>query len=398
MASFNMNLLNKRLIKCQQHLIDSHFVPGNAIIIGDGNGVLFENYLGMSSIAKRIPMSSQTLFRMYSMTKIVTVLAALQLWEEGELQLDDPIAKYLPAYKSLSVWNGSESTPCSVPIRIRHLLTMTSGLSYLTEDMNSRQNHFIHEWDMANKSGNPWDTVKAMEKLAELPLVFEPGEQYLYGLSHDVLGAIIEVISGQTLEEYCRSNIFNPIGMSSACWSLPDGHESRLAECYTYENGSYTTQKDIGIPVIDLIGYKDISFFSGGAGLICTLNDYAKLTQALFLGGSFNDERIIGRKTLELMRTPHLNPTQHTSYCNPSFDPTTYGPCYSYGFGVRVLSSLPATTIGNIGEWGWSGALGTWMSIDPASDFWFVYAHQHAPADHHQFLPPILAAIYGSMI
>ena len=396
MNPFDMSLLAQRTRSCQQRIIQRKIAPGNALIIGNSDTVLLEQYEGLARTQPAYPMGPKTLFRMFSMTKVVTVIAALQLWEQGKLRLDTPISDYLPAYANLKVWENGSIRNAAEHMTIRHLFTMTSGLSYLAEDMNGLQEAFLEKWRSAAQSPAPWNTIRVAEELASLPLCFDPGERFLYGFSHDVLGAIIEIISGKNLEAYCTEHIFQPLGMTDSSWHLDKKNEDRLALCYGWD-GAFTAQSGIGVPSIDLMEMRNPSFFSGGAGLICTAADYAKFCMALLRSGELNSQRILGRKTVELLTTPALNHQQRSAYCNPSEDPSTFGPCYSYGLGVRVLTDLPATTIGSIGEWGWSGAMGTWMSIDPAEGFWFIYAHQHAPAEHRRFLPDILSAIYSSL-
>lgn len=220
--------LDQLATAAMQKIIDYGIVPGNALMIGQNGKKIYEKYLGYENIEKSRPISENTLYRMYSLTKVVTVVAALQLWERNGFSMDDPLSKYIPEYSKMRVVEKSgELRPAAVDITVRHLLTMTSGLGY--DDPAGRYRDFADSFHAARKNGTSWDTVRVAREMAKLPLLFEPGTRFCYGFSYDVLGALVEVISGQTLATYCKNHIFAPLCMQDSGFSLDTKGHCSLA-------------------------------------------------------------------------------------------------------------------------------------------------------------------------
>ena len=390
--------MRRRLADAQRSIVESGKAAGSAALAGDSNGVLVESFVGMADVEAGRKIGRDTLYHMYSMTKPVTVVAAMQLIERGAMRLDDALSDYLPEFGRMTVWSQGLESPARNAIRVGHLFTMTSGLSYLAEDLVGKEG-FFERWRQSLSAGRPWGTVGFAREFAGLPLNFEPGTRFMYGLSHDVLGALVELISGQTLEAYCRENIFEPLGMSDTCWmqSLPEHRKSRLAGCYARLDGKWVRQPLLGRPLPVCPDLFDPLMYSGGAGLIGSAGDYAKLLCALTGGGCLNGTRILSEASVQAMAKPQLDGDVRATYNAFGPDQASFGPGLTYGLGFRVLAEPPLGDPGKPGEWGWSGALGTWFFIDPADGLWLLYLHQHIPAAHESFVPALRAAFYGGI-
>ncbi len=322
-------------------------IPGISIIVTEGTEQIYKNSFGVSDIDSKSPMNEDVIVNFYSMTKPITCVAALQLFEQGKFLLDDPLYRYIPEFKDVVVKNeNGELTPSEKPILIKDLFCMTSGYDYNLES---------EELCALKAKNNKMPTVEAIKALAKTPLIFTPGEKWKYGLSHDILAALVEVISGQRYSEYVRDNIFIPLGMNNSGF-----HKSELGKeiASQYE---YNTQKGKSEKISNSCVYRFGSEYdSGGAGLISCAKDYSLFAMALANGGiGSNGNRIIGSRTLELMGRNHLTDEQirATDYEEQKG--------YGYGLGVRVLvDGAKAGTNASEGEFGWNGAAGGYMLID----------------------------------
>lgn len=376
-------------------IIDENLCTGNGIMIGKDGKLVFEAYAGFADKAKTRPIDMHTVYRMYSMTKVVTIVAAMQLFEKNAFRMSDPLYKYIPEFKDMYVEDEKGIHKAENTILIKHLLTMTSGLPY--GDDYGRYDELALKWKKDLSEGNRWSTQRAAKEVASLPLIFEPGTRYRYGFSFDILGALIEIWSGKSLPLYCAENIFKPLGMRDSGFTYADIDKSKLCDMYMRnENGQLVPADGIDCPIIDCgMDYNTAAFASGGAGLLSTMGDYFKFVRMLALGGSVDGVRILSKKSIELISTPRLNEAQLKDFT--SGDPCCFGESFSYGYGVRVLVKPHSETMSNIGEWGWAGALGTWMHIDPKENLFYVYVHQTTPADHVNYVPYLNNAIYSSL-
>ena len=332
-------------------------VPGNALIVRHGNDELYRHFSGTAR--------PDTLFRIFSMTKVVTVTAALQLYERGLYDMDDPVGDYLPEYARPTVWDDRRqaAVPALNTLRIRDLFCMSSGLPYGGDGFETARQVAAKAAELeAKHPGQGYSTLSLVRSLGSVPLAFEPGTHWMYGMSHDVLGGLIEVLSGLTLGEYMRKHIFEPLGMHDTFFRCPEGQEHRLAD---FPTG--------GAP---LVSYgPQARYEAGGGGLLSTADDYMKLASALTAGGiSRQGVRILSRKMVDLMRMDQLDETQKKDFN------WGYLKGYSYGLGVRTLVDPAKAGIpGSVGEFGWCGVLGTWVMMDPAERLTAVYMHQRTP-------------------
>lgn len=329
--------------------------------------VIYRKSWGHSDYPCNAPVSDNDLYDVYSCTKVITMTAAMQCVEAGLFELDDTVEKYIPAFGSMTVsevsqpfrWptKADKQHPCPSKITIRQLMTMTSGLSY---DLDSES---IHQLLARNPEAG---TVEIVSAIAQMPLLFDPGTHYSYSLGHDVIAAVIEVVTGMPYREYLRKNIFEPLGLRNMMMHVPEGERHRLSAQYGGVMGSdEIRQMDVGNRY-RLTHHYD----SGGAGLACTVDDYILVLDALANGGvAFNGNRLLCEKSIEEMRRPQLNAAAFADF-------TRSGKVgYSYGLGVRTLID-PASSHGPVGEFGWDGAAGAYALIDPENKLSIFYAQE----------------------
>ncbi len=387
-ADFNW----ERLAEKQKEIVAKGFSSGNALICGSSEGIFFENYEGTKSADPKDPVTRDTVFHLYSMTKLLTVVSAIQLFEKGLFDFDAPLYKFIPEFKNAAVYEDAKVRPAKRDITLRMLLSMTSGLSYFLSDGSGEAEKLAGRWRLDIANGRPWNTVKFAGEIAKVPLSFEPGTGYLYGLSHDVLGAVIEIISGMTLDKYFEEHITKPLGMKDTCFfqKMPDELKRRLASNTAFSNGRYENiplpPRPVPIPLFE--GTEDPGVFSGGSGLVGTAMDYALLLSEMLKP----EKGILKPETLAMMTEPALDGAQRACYNDPCGDPSISGPEHTFGLGVRVQDREAAT--GSAGEWGWSGALGTWFFVSPKDGIYFVYMHQHSPAMHDAFIAGLRNEFY----
>ncbi|MFB3160007.1 serine hydrolase domain-containing protein [Neobacillus sp. 179-J 1A1 HS] len=367
---------------------------GCACAVNYQGKTVFEDYIGYADLETEKPILSDTIYRIYSNTKVVTCVAALILYERGLFLLNDPLEEYLPEFKEPKVYhrnkNGELSIlPSSKSIRVKDLFLMTSGLTY-GGDGNETERQVKKALDNFNHDKGPenLDVRTLSQILSKIPLAFEPSTQWQYGYSHDVLGALIEVLSGKSFGQFLKDEIFDPLEMKDTFFKIPEEKKERLCSLYNRsENGELTKNS-----LMDENYQLGAKFESGGGGLLSTLGDYSRFAHMLANGGELNGVNILGRKTIELMSTNHLQPDVLPYY---NWD---YLKGYGYGLGVRVMMNPPlAGSNSSIGEFGWCGLAGTWVLIDPKEKLSAVYMQQMLPnfeAYHH---PRLRSVIYSSL-
>lgn len=344
---------------------------------------------GSRDLAGRLPMERDTIVRIYSMSKIVSSVAVMILHEEGRLKLDDPVGKYLPALEKMKVFvGGSAKKPKLVDAKrqmtVKDLLTHTSGLIYGFGrgpiDEIYREARILESPSM--------DAFVA--KLATLPLAFQPGERFGYGLSIDVLGAIVEKVSSMPFERFVETRVTAPLGMVDTAYDVPEGKRSRLAKVYEPDKAKALAE----LPETELAGvYPEPGrgFAAGGAGMFSTIGDYARFAQMLLNGGELDGVRILGRKTVELMMANHLNhlPRQTTEFSASD----------GFGLGGSVRIDLArGNQLGSVGQFGWSGAATTYVNIDPKEDTVVLLFAQHFPFNQHGVFWEFSTLMYAALV
>ena len=374
-----------------RRFVDSGEIAGCAVRVMRNDEVLCEDSFGYADIEKKKKMSAEdTIFPIASMSKVITVAGIMRLYEQGLFKMWDPVSLYLPGFKNPKIAVEKEDGTVEIvdakgEVTMRQLFTMTSGVPYGWGDTAAgriRQEK-EKEWQ---ESGKPYPgTVEYANLVGQLPLAFEPGERWMYGFSIDVLGAVTEVLTGQSLGRYLKETIFDPLGMKDTGFFVPAEKRDRLATLYSINDGMKPDDEQ-------WFPDRTPMFESGGGGLASTVRDYSRFAQMLLHGGTLDGVRILGRKTVDLISTDHLTPEQRKG---DSWD-TQRG--YGYGLGVRVMTNPELAGInGSVGEWGWDGAFGNWFCVDPKENLTCVYLTTNRPGEHYRFIPKLMASMYASL-
>ena len=381
-----MNLIQDTLSR----FVEEKQIAGCVVRVMRNDEVFYEGSFGYADIEKQVRMNSEnTLFPIASMSKVVTVAAVMQLYEQGRFKMWDRVSEYLPGFKNpkiaLEKPDGSyEIADAKGEVTMRQLFTMTSGVPYDWKDTAAGRIRAEKEKEWM-ESGKPFPgAVEYANLVGQLPLAFEPGEKWMYGFSIDVLGAVLEVLSGKTLGEYLKENILDPLGMKETGFFVPPEKLDRVATLYYINDGMKPQER--------WYETKKPEFESGGGGLYSSVRDYSRFAQMLLHGGTLDGVRILGRKTVDLISTDHLTAEQRRG---DSWD-TQRG--YGYGLGVRVMTNPELAGInGSVGEWGWDGAFGNWFCVDPKENLTCVYLTTNSPGDHYRFIPKLMASMYASL-
>ena len=341
--------------------IEANFgTPAVDMLIMKEGKEIYRHSAGHPDPEKQKPVSDKDLYWIYSASKISTCTAALTLMEKGKLALDDPVSKYLPKYANLTVKQEDGSVvPAKNVMTIRHLMTMTGGLDY--DQMRGSVKEVVDE------KGEEAGTVEIANAFADGPLVFEPGTHYLYSLCHDVLGAVIEVASGMRFGEYLKKAIYEPLGMTDTTFHPSEEQLSRVSTLWRVNNETQELEKagnrreDRKIPE---------AYESGGGGLVSSVNDYIRLGSALAnYGKAWNGYQLLKPETVELYRSCQLGPVQQEDMLKIF----AQNKGYTYGLGVRRFID-PADSTCPLGHFGWDGAAGFYLMIDPTNNLSYVFA------------------------
>lgn len=383
-----------------QSYIDNEQVAGSVTLILRDGRIAYSSAKGMQDRETGIPMEMDSIFRIASQTKAIISVGIMILHERGDLLISDPLGKYLPEWENAQVGvpndqGGLDLEPLDRQITLRHLLTHTSGIGYggFTNPEEHPANQIWLDagftgWYLASREEPIRETIRTM---ASLPLMAQPGEEWIYGYNIDILGAVIEVASGKPLDEFLQEEIFTPLGMDDTHFYLPPEKSDRLSKVYlgvgnpdgglvpAPEEGSMQGQGEY------VTGPR--TNFSGGAGLLSTASDYAKFLQMTLNGGQFNGERILSPKTVELMTVDHLNglPFQEGS---------------GFGLGFGVLEDLGARgALGSVGEYRWGGAYHSTYWVDPRENLVVVYMSQlRSPNPGLDDYDKLRAGIYSAIV
>ena len=365
----------------QKSYIDSGRFAGTLTLVSRRGEVGHLSALGLMDSERNKPMQEDTIFRFYSMSKPITSVALMMLYEEGRFQLSDPVSRFIPAWKDLKVWvSGAypdfKTRPVEREMTIRDLLTHQSGLTY---GVNNRSQ--VESANLALiRDSQGTDTLAGWaDKLTKIPLLFSPGTRWNYSISTDMCGYLVEVISGQTFDKFLSERIFKPLGMVDTAFSVPDAKLSRFAACYEpTPDGSRKLQDDP-----ETSKYRKMpSLLSGGGGLVSTMADYHRFTRMLLNKGELDGARLLGRKTVELMTRNHLR--DGLSLAELALKDQVSEVSHSgvgFGLGFSILMDPSAAQIsGSTGQYGWGGAASTAFWIDPVEDVIVIFLTQLMPS------------------
>ena len=347
----------------------------SALVICKGKE-LYYNAFGDADTERGIPMSRDIIIRLYSMTKPITAAAVMLLAERGKLDLWDPVSRYLPCFRGQKVWvEGRGEGSAERENTLYDLLNMTSGITYPDENTEPgrRMKELVDGYVARREKGERVDTQKYVRGIASVPLCFQPGDRWMYGFSADVLGGVIEAISGMTFGEFLKKEFFEPLEMPDTGFFVPKEKLGRLAQHYDRtEAGIFIPHR--GSHLGEYCG-EDVAFESGGAGLVSTLDDYSHFALMMVGKGIYKDRRIMGRKTVEFMTQNRLTEKQRITLNWES----TKG--YGYGCLMRILTDQGlAATNASIGEYGWDGWTGNYVTMDPKEELVLLYFIQRCGA------------------
>jgi CubicO group peptidase (beta-lactamase class C family) len=379
----DVGLSSDRLARLDRYL-DNYVAEGrqkgSLIAISRGGQLAHVSMRGHRDAEAGLPVETDTLWRIYSMSKPITSVAAMMLYEEGALSLFDPVAKFIPAFEHARVYKrgpaaAMESVPASHPMQVWHLLTHTAGLTYDFFFNNPVDEMYRKVFNYGQSPTPTYTLAEACERWASIPLLFEPGTSWNYSVATDVLGRVVEVASGQTLDAFFKQRIFEPLGMRETSFSISAADQQRLAVLYgaNPQSGELFTS-----PQLDRDRTQPAVFLSGGGGLISTASDYLRFTKMLLQRGELDGARVLAPPTVDLMRVNHL---PGGGLIGPPFgrgamgDPTDAGRGFGLGFGV-VVDPVAAKSLATAGEYSWAGAAGTQFWVDPDNEITVVFCTQ----------------------
>ena len=384
--------MNFEYMKNFMNSLTEWIIPGNSVVIYKDGKKVFEYSSGYSDLGKKIKKTGEEQLYIYSCSKVATVTAALQLYEQGKFLLSDPLYEYLPEFKKMYVKDGDRIKAAENPITIRDLFTMTAGLSYATNTPAFEKARKLTDGKM--------DTRTVIKCLAEEPLLFEPGARWNYSLCHDVLAVLAEVVSGMRFSEYMKKHIFEPLDMNNSYYHTPN--DVIISPQYIYEiqdtkNIVELQQKEHTSGVVKRAYGNELVFGenydSGGAGIITTVDDYAKFAAALANSGTgLNNNRILSSATVKLMKTNQLNEAQRKTMNWRRLRG------YGYGLGVRTLiDKAESGSNSSIGEIGWGGAAGATIIADTEEKVALFYAHHMLNPQEEYYQPRLRNVLYSCL-
>ncbi len=381
----------------QETYVDTGKLPGAVTLVARHGEIAHFGAVGMADVERGTPLATDTLFRIYSMTKPITSVAFMMLVEEGRVALDDLVDTFIPAWKTLGVFSAGIPPQCLTertkrPMQMVDLLRHTSGLTY---GFQSRTNV-----DAAYRKAGIGEVetrgtlADFIDQLSRLPLEFSPGDAWNYSVSTDVLGYLVEIISGMPFADFLRTRIFEPLGMTDTGFHVPPEKASRFAACYNRgPDGALALQDD---PTKSSY-LAPPSFYSGGGGLVSTATDYLKFCAMLLNGGQANGDRFLSRKTIALMTANHLPGGQDLTQLSRSLfsEATNAGIGFGLGFAVNIN---PAQVLlpGSVGEYYWGGAASTAFWVDPAEDLVVVFMTQLLPSSTYPIRRQLRTLVYSA--
>jgi len=362
--------------------VDGGRLPGALTLVARGGRVAFLEGCGLRDVEAARPIEEDTIFRIYSMTKPVTAVAAMILVQEGALGLDDPVSRYISSFEHLTVNRfgaGDEivADPATRPMTVRHLLTHTSGLTYGEGNPGAVSRLYEEHWTDFGPDDGPLSEI--VERLATIPLLFDPGEAWNYGVSTDVLGRVIEVASGRPLDAFMRDRVLGPLGMDDTSFRIRPEKRERFAALYgaTERGGLQLLESPTSNPYVE-----EVTTLSGGAGLLSTARDYLRFAEMLRRGGTVDRARVLEEESVRQMTTNHLRGDLAATGQTSFNETTTAG--VGFGLGVSVVIDPSRTAWrSSLGEFAWGGYASTAFWVDPVHEVTTVFLTQLIPSDRY---------------
>lgn len=407
-----LGLSKEKLIAMENFFKEKYIQNGKlagiqTLVARKGKVVHFKS-TGLRDVENNKKIEKDTIFRIYSMTKPITSVALMQLFEQGLFQLADPVSKFLPEFKNPKVFlSGSYphfmTSPAEREITIRDLLTHTAGLTYGFHYRTNVDHAYRKVWsgprgDNTDFSFPPLDLENFSKSIASLPLEFSPGDKWNYSVATDICGRLVEVLSDMTLDAYFSKYIFKPLKMKDTSFYVPKNKLSRFAACYERTPKEYLKLQDSGDAKS---GYSSMPLhLSGGGGLVSTTEDYFNFCQMLLNGGLFEGKRLLSRKTIELMTSNHLpgNQDMVTMGSEGSFSEIRYkGVGFGLGFGVNI-DLADTQNSGSVGSYNWGGAASTFFWVDPKEELICILMTQLMPSGYYPIRMQMQSMVYSSFI
>jgi CubicO group peptidase (beta-lactamase class C family) len=391
----------RRLARIDDHFaryVDDGRLAGWQIVVTRGGEVAHAATYGMADREAGTAVAPDTLWRIYSMTKPVTSVAAMMLWERGHFALTDEVSRWLPEFAQVRVYVGGPATapvtvPATEPVRVWHLLTHTSGLTYgfletsVVDSLYRAAGYYLPTPDGV-------DLPTACAAWARLPLLFQPGSAWGYGVSTDVLGRLVEVVSGRRLDEFFAEEILGPLGMTDTRWWVDDADAGRLAALYTPDpaTGLAVRHDEIGVHAL-----RPPTLHAGGSGLVSTAADYHRFTQMLLRGGELGGVRLLGPRTVAFMTRNHLPGDLRGFAIDPHPETTQAGVGFGLGFSV-VDDPVPSRLPSSPGEYAWGGAASTAFWVDPVEDVTAMLFTQLLPSGTFPVGTTLRQLVYSALV
>ena len=396
-----------RLERIGEHLernyVGNGKIAGCQVSVARHGHLAYSRSFGQMDRERGMPTAEDTLYRIYSMTKPITSVALMTLYERGYFQLNDPVSRYVPSWKDHRVWVSGEGAEMKTeaparPVSFRDVLCHTAGLTYGGGLPGVGIQHPIDKVyrELKIRSAETPDTLPVfLDKLSKVPLRYQPGTRWMYSLATDVCGALVEVISGQPFDEYLRREIFEPLGMKDTAFHVPQQKVGRFAA--NYQRGPDKQLKLIDDPATSNY-LKDPVFKSGGGGLVGTSADYLRFCEMLRRGGELDGQRVLGPRTIELMHMNHLPGGKDlTQLALGTFSETANE---GVGFGLGFASTMGQVETGTLGagDYYWGGAASTIFWVDPKEDLSVVFMTQLMPSGTFNFRGQLKSIIYSAII
>lgn len=388
------------LNKYFEHYVDDGRLPGFHLVVSRHGKVAHQHRYGMRDMEASLPVDADTIWRIYSMTKPITSVALMMLVEEGKLLLTDPVSKFIPAFGDSRVWRGGSvvkplTEPVTEPMLVWHLLTHTAGLTY----------GFLYQSavdDIYRRNGYEWGVprgftlAEACDAWAQMPLLFQPGTEWNYSVATDVVGRLVEVVSGLALDEFFTRRIFAPLGMHDTSFFVSEDNASRLAALYQPDPATRLAKR---LDVMGKAALRAPSFLGGGGGLVSSAHDYHRFMQMLAGDGELDGVRLLSPRTVRLMTMNHLPGNADISEFGRPIDLENAYDGFGFGLGFSVLINPAAAKLhGSLGDFGWGGAASTTFWIDQVEGVTAEFYTQLLPSSTWPLRPYFRSLVYQALV
>lgn len=389
-----------RLRRIETHFaeyVESGKLPGWLILVARGGKIAYLATHGWRDVEASAPVETDTIYRIYSMTKPITSVAAMMLYEEGAFQLTDPVSRFIPEFADMRVYTGGsaanpDTRPAVEPIRIWHLLTHTAGLTYGFHGLNAVDQRYREN---GVDTFNAPDLPEFCARVAAQPLLFDPGQAWNYSVATDLLGRVVEVASGQALDEFFRERILEPLGMHDTTFTVAADDTDRLAALYSADPAGKAVRND----PMGRFAIEPVKALSGGGGLMSTARDYHRFTSMLLGGGQLDGVRLLGNRTLRYMALNHLpgGADLSTLSVGAFSEVANAGKGFGLGFAV-VQDPVPSRINSSPGELSWGGMASTAFWVDPLEELTLVFLTQLTPSSTHPIRPQLHQLVYQALV